>query len=145
MKKYENGYKIIYTPWDMDLTLGNAYSDYDRMGTGMYSSDPSVNNIMEINPIYRLKELDSDIGKKIYERYIYLRKNAWSDENINKILDDYEDDIYNSGAFLRDSEKWKDGFYNDSSVKLTEFRNYISLRLYYMDKYMEEYIGYSTN
>ena len=145
LKKSNNGMKAIYTPWDLDLTFGNEYSDKDGMFTDMYEKDPTLNNVMTLNPIARLKELDSSISKTIYERYAYLRKRAWSNENINILIDEYEKDIYNSGAFLRDKERWENGYYNDENIKLEEFRNYIMLRLHYMDKYMEDYIGYSNN
>ena len=52
---------------------------------------------------------------------------------INSFLDQYEDDIFDSGAYLRDMERWPDGLYEDPEVKLSVFREYVMKRLSYVD------------
>ena len=141
-KNYNGNLVSIYTPWDLDLTFGNT-SSLDNNLTSIYELTPDVNIIMKINPAYILKRLgDTYINKLIYERYTYLRNTVWSNTNIKKILSGYENDIFLSGAYLRDKETWPDGNYTNN-YNLKEFTNYVILRLKYMDEYIENEIGYS--
>ena len=132
--------KVIYTPWDLDLTFGNVSTADNNVLTNGYSKEASFNVIFKISPVYKLIELgDNEINKLIYQKYTDLRENAWSDLNIMKILDSYENDIYNSGAYIRDMEKWSLGSYENPSLKLSKFKSYVIERLEYLDKYMEKY------
>lgn len=79
---------------------------------------------------------DSIIGE-IKARYSQLRASTWSDENIAFMLQSYENDIYNSGAFVRTRERWPEGLYNDSSTGLSEFTEYVLKRFAYMDSYID--------
>ena len=49
------------------------------------------------------------------------------------LIDQYENDIFESGAYLRDMERWPDGLYEDPEVKLSVFREHVMQRLSYMD------------
>lgn len=66
---------------------------------------------------------------------IDLRSTAWSEEKIDDILEEYKADIYHSGAYLRDMERWPDGLYTDASDELNSFRAYIRQRLQECDAY----------
>ena len=140
--KYYDGKLIsIYTPWDLDFTFGNIPSSSKNL-TDSYALTPDVNIIMKINPAYMLKRIgDTNINKLIYAKYKKLRETVWSNENIKKILNSYENDIFNSGAYLRDVEAWPEGEYTNN-YNLKEFTNYVMLRLRYMDDYIKEEIGY---
>jgi hypothetical protein len=132
--------KVLYTPWDLDLTFGNAYNSDVEILTSNYTNTPAYNVILKISPVYKLLSLnDSNIKKLLYDRYIYLRQNEWSDINITKILAKYETDIYDSGAYQRDMKRWPDGGYENPSLKLSKFKSYVIERLEYMDAYMERY------
>lgn len=136
----KNDGKVIYTPWDLDLTFGNVSSSDNALGTSSYYKDPTFNVTFKISPVYRLVELkDSDINKLIYQKYTNLRENAWSDINIMKLIDKYEKDIYNSGAYIRDMERWESGGSENPSLKLSKFKSYVVERLEYMDEYMKKY------
>ncbi|MCR4658084.1 MAG: hypothetical protein K5770_17940, partial [Lachnospiraceae bacterium] len=57
----------------------------------------------------------------------------WSDDRILGMLDEYEAQIFDSGAFLRDMERWPDGNYEDPRYKLSVFKDYVLRRLEYCD------------
>ena len=63
----------------------------------------------------------------------------WSDENIIAMLDEYEKQIYDSGAFARTQAKYPEGSYNDASIKLSDFKAYALKRLQCMDEYISSF------
>ena len=52
------------------------------------------------------------------------------------MIDGYERDIYGSGAYVRDMERWPDGNYQDPEAGLSIFREYVHARLRSMDSYI---------
>ena len=136
-KNMNNNSIALYTPWDLDLSFGNIYSEYEKNYVMMYKVPYNTYRPSNMFPIYFIQQLgDNNINKLIRERYNELRKTYWSVENINKMIDEYEDYIYNSGAFLRDKDKWPDGSHNNEKVKLGDFRKYALNRLEFMDNYI---------
>jgi len=126
------GHKLLITPWDMDQTWR-----YVESGEGQYSN-PAYDLPVEWGTVYTLLELgDSDITTEIKSRYAYLRANAWSDDAILSALSTYQEDIYDSGAFLRTQQRWPEGLYNDARTGLSEFTDYVLKRLECMDAYIE--------
>lgn len=120
------GLKAVYCPWDMDITWG------------AYGMTTDFNCIMESGYLNQLIEnKDSFIIEKIFDKYWQLRAGQWSEEQINVMLDEYEADIYGSGAFLRDFQRWPDGEYADAAVGLASFRDYVMTRLQEADLYYE--------
>lgn len=137
-KKYNNQYIALYTPWDLDITFGNLWYLYNKNLTTEYGNSVDSNTIIQLNTVYYLIQLnDLNITTLLKERYNELRNTYWNNEYIYDILDNYESNIYYSGAFLRDMERWPDGNYNKPEDKLTNFKNYISERLKYMDIYID--------
>ncbi|MBR2659957.1 MAG: CotH kinase family protein [Clostridia bacterium] len=125
------GITSIIAPWDMDLTFGNGYiADPERNNTLCYTITPDVNQEFLHGYFGQiLNNGDTDLAETIKKRYWALRRDLWSDENINRMIDRYEKDIYGSGAFLRDRERWPDGTYNDPEERLDAFRRYVMDRL----------------
>lgn len=139
LKEAEDGsYKVLYTPWDLDLTFG-ASSDQDAPNITVFNKViPEDHHVMTLSPVYMLlKNGDATIRKEIKTRYNELRKDKWSDTNVISLISEYEDDIYNSGAFLRDKKKWPSGNYNSADEKLSNFKVYVLERLKYMDAYIK--------
>lgn len=141
LKKDNDTYKLLITPWDMDQTFGNKLDPTYKNFIRQYNIKVSYNHFMRLSPVSRLLELDdSDIKNKLVTRYNELRYSYWSEEYINKLLDKYEENIYGSGAFIRDKEKWPDGTYNNASDGLSIFREYVLNRLEYSDASIERII-----
>ena len=138
----ENGFKVLYTPWDMDISWGNKWiDDGDKNFTSPYFFSPYDNFPGEFGYCEEiLINNDTDILEKTAAKYKDLRSDKWSTENIDKMIDSYEDDIFGSGAFLRDKERWPDGIYGDSEIRLDKFREYVHLRLEYLDGYYDRLV-----
>ena len=137
IKKSDTGTKILYTPWDLDMSWGNLTNTYDpsvRNYTCPYILEADNNSYeMTVNPVSILREKDPEINRMIRERYTELRAGGWSEETIDAMLDGYERDIYGSGAYIRDMERWPDGNYQDPEAGLSIFREYVHERLSSMD------------
>lgn len=71
------------------------------------------------------------------DRYEELRKAAWSEETLILMLTEYERQIFDSGAFLRDMERWPDGVYGEPEQKMSVFIQYVKDRLHAADAYYE--------
>lgn len=127
-----SGQKLLFTPWDLDQTWR-----YTSDATVGQYSNPQYDLPIEWGTTARLLSLgDSTIKDEIKARYAYLRNGAWSEESVLELLTHCQNDIYNSGAFARTQEAFPEGSYNDSSVGLTEFTNYVLKRLAAMDDYI---------
>ena len=134
-----DGYKLLLCPWDMDQTFGNRFVDgQGSHGITSYYNSPDYDLPIEWSPVYFLMNCgDAEIVSQVKERYAKLRETSWSDKAISKAIADYEDDIYNSGAFERTMNRWPDGNYYSPEVKLDDFEAYVLERLKYMDEYVE--------
>ena len=132
----ENGIKILYAPWDMDISWGNKWvDDGDRNFTESHYFLPEDNFTGEFGYYEEiLINSDTDLLEKTAEKYAQLRNDKWSFENIDKMLDSCEADIFGSGAFIRDKERWPEGIYTDEG-NLEAFKEYVHARLEYLDGY----------
>lgn len=130
-----HGHKLLFTPWDMDQSW--RYTSPDT--TGLYNH-PNFDLPIGWGTVHRLQEVgDPTINQEIKERYQVLRGSVWSDENIVAMLDEYEKQIYDSGAFARTQAKYPEGSYNDASIKLSDFKAYALKRLQCMDEYISSF------
>lgn len=123
--------RMIYLPWDLDRTWGHCRED------GLvYPMDYTVNYDMIAIAIENLIELkDERINELILNKYLKLRNGKWSDEQILKMLDQYEEQVYFSGAFERDKLRWPQNDHGDYR-DLSEFKEYVLKRLSYFDDYI---------
>jgi hypothetical protein len=140
MKKSGEGYVILYTPWDLDITWGNKWTgDSDTNLTEPYGTSTSQNAILEHGNLEALIACyDEEIWNLILTKYRTLRQDLWSLDNMTKMLDEYEDDIYDSGAYRRDMERWPDGSYADPEDGLGTFKSYVAERLEKLDEYYDK-------
>ena len=126
----QGGITALYCPWDMDRSWGNDQDLYDMA--------PDRNCIMESGYLNQLMlNGDDAVWEKIFDKYRKLRSTVWSEESLNAMIDEYEADIFDSGAFLRDKERWPEGAYADPTDKLDVFRDYVMERLRETDDYYE--------
>ncbi len=128
-----NGKKLLFTPWDMD----QSWYHVGDGTTGLYS-DPGYDLRIEFGTVDCLQlRGDENINDEIKERYAYLRKGPWSKESIMDALNEYDADIFGSGAFERTKLRWPGGIYMDSAVGMSDFKEYVMKRLECMDKFVE--------
>ncbi|MDE6213417.1 MAG: CotH kinase family protein, partial [Lachnospiraceae bacterium] len=133
----------MYSPWDMDDTWGKTWrGDFPVNEQQPYTISEKYNHVMESGVVNQLiANGDGSIWEKIFDKYRYLRENGWSDENVNSLLDEYEENIFASGAYLRDMERWPEGDYTDAAVGMNTFRTFVMGRLQEFDEYFERLKG----
>ena len=133
--------KGLWCPWDMDLTWGNIKTEHENTFISQYDI-PGIKNYYWENGYWgRLLQDDAfrvHITKTIVDRYHQLRNEMWSDQSINLLIDKYEQMVFDSGAYLRDLNRWPEGTYIDPSYKLSLFRQRVLERLSAMDQFINE-------
>lgn len=129
--------KLLYTPWDMDITWGLQWTgDAETNMCKAYGIPADQNTVLGIGNLPSLiLNGDDKIWGLILDKYRHLRETHWTEEYLNGILDEYEEDIYFSGAYLREMERWPDGSYWDVDKGLEDFRSYVANRLQETDDY----------
>lgn len=124
-------YRAIFTPWDFDIALGtnNLFGTY-------YDLSPDLNTVLDNDSIAALRRNGSGSADRLIQtRYFTLRQAALSNSKIDTLIDELEKDIYNSGAFRRNMERWTESKHGDPEIKLNDFRTHIHKRLEYLDSY----------
>lgn len=125
----------LYTPWDVDLSFGHYLAGEIAETTYVYRSSKNVDETL--TPAHALQRGgDKTIDQELSARYHELRNTYWSEAHIDELLDKYEAQIYNSGAFRRDIVRWPESRHNSEGEQLDFFRNYVHERLAYMDQYI---------
>lgn len=127
-KKENDQFRFLFTPWDLDHTWGFTLTGYDM--------DPEDDFFFSFGPFASYKpDNNSDVFEMLAVRYRQLRENEWSDDAIMTILDEYENDIFGSGAYERDLSRWPDSTHFNSIHNLNSFRSYVLERLHHCDRY----------
>lgn len=124
-------YKVIFAPWDFDIALGSStlYKEY-------YNMKPSDNIILGIDSVSAIRRNGSDLAdRQIQKRFNELRQGTFSDLKVNEVIDSLQSDIFSSGAFLRDLERWPNSNHSDPKITLDDFRTHVIQRLHYLDSY----------
>lgn len=129
--------KVLYAPWDMDISWGLQWTgDEETNMCKAYGIPSSHNTVMGLGNLSALLlNGDDEIWKMIFDKYWKLRENLWSEENLNEMIDGYEEDIYLSGAYLREMDRWPKGSYWNADKELEDFRSYVAKRLRETDDY----------
>lgn len=128
-------YVVLESPWDLDLTWGNNWSDTEELRT-IFLDMPNA-----IPPLYpsfitrNVQQGNQIIMDKIIDRYKELRSGGWSDEKMMERLVEMEADIYGSGAIYRNHIRWPRAAFSDS---MGSFQDYVMHRLQRMDRYILE-------
>lgn len=131
----ESGYKMITIPWDLNYTFGNCYVyDPDNNYTG-FNGDATVNYAEPVQEqLFRSSyNGEADVLK---ERWMRYRADILRTEHITGLLQDNMDYLQETGAFGRDTEKWKEA---GNSTDLTEVKNYVEERMRYLDEYFHNF------
>ena len=137
IKATPEGRKILFAPWDLDMTWGNRLQNGGVNFTEPYGVNSGSNRYeMKLNPVSVLRDRDPEVKKLIRERYNELRSGEWSDIALDAMLQGFERDIYGSGAYSRDAERWPESSRQDPAPGLSLFRDYVRERLLAMDAFI---------
>lgn len=127
-------YIILESPWDLDLTWGNVYSNLDELRS---TFDQNVERITPLYPSFITNEINQgnqEIIQHVVRRYDELRATTWSEEQMEQRLDAMEEDVYGSGAALRHHERWPRAAH---SANADAFRERVLRRLQVVDAYIQ--------
>lgn len=132
--KYRDGkYTMLFSPWDLDQTWGNIWTEGTKLYTEVRLSPDTAMNVHEFG-ISRSLELGMEgLAERIQNRYQYLRSSELSDEAMKSLLAEYRADVFDSGANKRDHDRWTDSSYKSD---MTELEAFVLARLEYMDQYI---------
>lgn len=103
--------KFLITPWDLDTSLGGEYN-------GEYYDEEALFSLVFnwVQPYYRLYNENVDnFLEDMKNKWLILSHDIMSKENINNKIDQYTQQLIESGAWSREYTKW-----NNNPVPLKE-------------------------
>ena len=120
LKNLYDDTKVIFTPWDLDMTYGYAWGD--NTDTHIYEDSGKINQMYDL-------WIESDlINNLLIERYKELRNDVFNMNNINEKIDSYYNQIKYSAS--RDSEKWTE---IDLEEEVNKIRTWMEKRIELLD------------
>lgn len=118
-------YTVTFIPWDTDMSLGIIWTTDFALD---YPFSLSWNLMRK--ETHLVKEKCPQYDEKIGLRWHELRNTVFREDHILEIIDNAEAYLTQSGALLRNNEKWGKYFSSDSMDSL---RQYIPERLAWLD------------
>ncbi|MDO5444727.1 MAG: CotH kinase family protein [Eubacteriales bacterium] len=130
--------KMVYCPWDLDLTWGNEYNWEAQNYADIYTVSTDTPFDMKDGPVFEALQLENqEVIASLKKRYAELREGPWSDEALSEMIGEYEELIFSSGAYSRDLSMWPGSTLEDPALRLDVFREYVLSRAAWMDEYIE--------
>ena len=129
LSMYDKDSRIIITPWDMDLTWGLKWNDFNDIHSIFSINDSQNRNWLDDSLFVDENDYTMVLIKK---RYWELRKKVITMDTINSYLNSYEELLINSGAAERDSEKW---YQYDVQYEIENIREWANHRINFLDEY----------
>lgn len=134
VRRQDGGLKGYFIPWDLNISFGVVYAD------NAYYCERDASTITQPvlwEPGKRLVELDAKEGTALAaETWQRWRKGAFSDELLAERIASLESFVKDSGAFLRETERWQEGNCNPDFSLLYDYANQ---RLEFVDEYVESF------
>ena len=123
-----DAYTYRFAPWDMDLGVMRA--DYQEDGSLFQYF------VMEPNVIIRALDLNVPGSReKLWAIWNEKKQSVLTDDAIENWICSVEDEIYRSGAYLRESEKW---LYGARYLDLSDFLQFEKEQIKVIDQVLEE-------
>ncbi len=116
----DNGsYYGYFVPWDMNLSFGAVYTENEYY---CEESDEVIAQMVQWQPGQRMIDLDAKgsagLAVSTWERW---RTGVFSDEALEERIRNLEHQVKDSGAFLRESERWPGGNQDEDFSFLYDF------------------------
>jgi hypothetical protein len=131
MKSIKDDSKLIFTPWDLDETFGRVY---DEEISEIHVK--TVHNEYEDYTGVLFEDGAAEYNSKLKERYLELRKNVLSIDNINSLIDEYYN-LLSINAYFKENKRWNKEY--DIDEEITFIKEWVSNRLDYLDKLIGDY------
>lgn len=111
----ENGRTVYrFAPWDMDLTWGR----YKNGDSGDFYHD-----LFSFNVVERMLEIDAGgvTRAMLTQMWADMRETVFNEENIQRLVDGYVNELDASGAYMRDALRWRGEAYLADGYEITTF------------------------
>ncbi len=141
----DDGRKGIYVPWDLDRSWGDEWTPDKENQTAYYDMPSDLNLFFTDDALWQLLyNNDEETWQRLFVKYDELRADGWSDEKVLGLIDEYEQQIFGSGAYLREINRWP---YSDDNGEnsLSTFRAFVKERLSEMDLFMDKLKTYRSD
>lgn len=126
------GYVMHLAPWDLDLTFGNRV-DFDAHNFRMFDADykrvyslGTYEVLLAANP--------EEVGEYICNRWKRYRDGFLGTESVLKILTENRDNLVETGAAIREQERWPEELVEMDIEELLEFQR---RRMEWLDAFFE--------
>ena len=127
-------YQIIKIPWDLNMTWGNSWIDDPDCNFNRFQEKNFYAEDGWIPDMYRLYEdRPEEIGRLLSDRWQELRRDIVTRENLYEKLDLEFSYLHDSGAYMRNQQKWPhgDGYWQEDYIY-----EYIDRRIEFLDNYI---------
>lgn len=132
----DSGYVIKAIPWDLDYTFGNVYQ-YGAVNNVLYEG--SYTKVYAESTLSMLwYEAQDEIGSVLLERWAQYRENILSTDNILKLLNKNRDYLIETGAVLREQERWPEAGVDMDIDYLLDFQ---IKRMEWLDNYFDSWLN----
>lgn len=132
-KMTDEGIRLFFVPWDMDLTWGNVSKDQNHPPL-FTAYEPEV-----MTEIARWetgqKVIDLNAGNSISmvkEKWNLLRGSILTNDALTKHIENLEDRVVNSGAMARETKRWPEGAH---TTDYTDIKQYAIDKMEFLDSY----------
>ena len=126
----DDGYRMQFVPWDMDMSMGVAYLDDVGITYDYAESMSRIPNRIEYGLMQEQHQQLPQMMADYWEKY---RTSIYSEDTLNNLISAHIAVLYNSGAFARDGQKW--GYLYDGKDTHEALYQWCRERLSKMDTY----------
>ncbi len=120
----QGGYRYLFAPWDLDVSWGRD----DEENAEVWYEFPILDRLLEL-------DVNGDVRARLLEIWRQMREDAFNEENIERLLNSYNTQMNDSGAFYRDAVRWNRP--NSYSENYNIYA-YACARIAMMDRRIEE-------
>lgn len=133
--RYENGeYRMYMVPWDLNVTFGEVMR-FDVGADAEYDSGRIQTNTDSREYITLYRADNERVEQALREKWQAYRADFLSDENLKGMAEDAMRELADSGAVIRDNERWPEC---NNSTDLTEIYDFIDGHMAYLDECFEK-------
>ena len=133
LKQCETGYRLQLLPWDTDMSWGVVWRD-----GFVYDFEESLQKMALRREYGWMQEFYPDLDRQMARRWLELRENLLTMENVAGILEQEQFCLDTSGAQKRDTDRWG-LFYGGADSLKNLFRN-VEARFNWLDAYYSQYL-----
>lgn len=139
----QTGARFMFTPWDLDATIGGYYDG--RYYGGTYDELAVADaRISQNNPFHVAWSTDIDnFRADMSARWFELRNGQLSPDSVNAIFEHYAVEHVAFNAWEREVERWTEGtpIVEDLNEEVKYLEDWYLRRCSVMDEYFSEYSG----